>query len=123
MTDSAVNDDVVELERRSDWRAWLREHHKRAAGVWLVTWKKSSGKPQVSYDEAVEEALCYGWVDSKSRSVDEERTSIWFTPRKAKSSWSASNVARVERLERAGLMRAAGRKAVEEAKAGGRWPA
>ena len=75
------------------------------------------------YDEAVEEALCYGWVDSKSRSVDEERTSLWFTPRKPKSSWSASNVARVERLERAGRMRAAGRRAVAEAKEHGRWPA
>jgi uncharacterized protein YdeI (YjbR/CyaY-like superfamily) len=117
-----VSDEIVELERRSDWRAWLREHHRRSTGVWLVTWKKSAGRPQVSYDEAVEEALCYGWVDSKSRSVDEERTSLWFTPRKPKSSWSASNVARVERLEQAGLMRAAGRKAVEDAKAAGRWP-
>jgi uncharacterized protein YdeI (YjbR/CyaY-like superfamily) len=113
---------VVELEHRSDWRAWLRDNHKHSTGVWLVTWKKATGKPHVSYDEAVEEGLCFGWVDSKSRTVDDERTSLWFTPRKAKSSWSASNVARVERLERAGLMRAAGREAVEEAKAGGRWP-
>ena len=115
-------DPVVELERRSDWRAWLREHHKSSTGVWLVTWKKATGKPRVSYDEAVEEALCFGWVDSKSRTVDAERTSLWFTPRKAKSSWSASNVARVERLEQAGLMRAAGRKAVEEARSAGRYP-
>ena len=118
-----MSDEVVELERRDDWRAWLRDNHAHSTGVWLVTYKKSTGKPHVSYDEAVEEALCYGWVDSKSRSVDEVRTSIWFTPRRPKSSWSASNAARVARLERAGLMRAAGRKAVEEAKASGRWPA
>ena len=118
-----MSDEVVELERRGDWRGWLRENHRRSTGIWLVTWKQSTGKPHVSYDEAVEEALCYGWIDSKSRSVDEERTSIWFTPRKPKSAWSASNVARVERLERARLMRAAGRKAVEDAKSAGRWPA
>jgi uncharacterized protein YdeI (YjbR/CyaY-like superfamily) len=116
------NEPVVELERRGDWRAWLRTNHARSTGVWLVTWKKATGKPHVSYDDAVEEALCYGWVDSKSRTVDDERTSLWFTPRKTRSSWSASNVARVEKLDRAGLMRAAGRKAVDEAKASGRWP-
>jgi uncharacterized protein YdeI (YjbR/CyaY-like superfamily) len=114
--------EVVELHDRADWRRWLREHHAAASGVWLVTWKKSSGKPRVDYDAAVEEALCYGWVDSKSRSVDTERTSLYFAPRKPRSSWSASNVARVEKLEAAGLMRAAGRRAVEEAKRDGRWP-
>jgi uncharacterized protein YdeI (YjbR/CyaY-like superfamily) len=114
--------DVVELERRADWREWLRVNHRRSDGVWLVTWKKAAKRPYVSYDEAVEEALCFGWIDSRSKSVDDERTSLWFTPRKERSSWSASNAARVERLERAGLMRAAGRRAVDEAKRRGRWP-
>jgi uncharacterized protein YdeI (YjbR/CyaY-like superfamily) len=114
--------EVVELDRRADWRAWLRDHHDDADGVWLVTWKKATGKPHVSYDEAVEEALCFGWVDSRSKAIDGERTSLFFTPRKAKSAWSASNVARVEKLERARLMQAPGRRAVEEAKAAGRWP-
>ena len=114
---------TVELDDRADWRRWLQQHHKSADGVWLVTWKKSAGRPRVDYDAAVEEALCFGWVDSKSKSVDELRTSIYFAPRRPKSSWSASNVARVEKLEAAGLMRAAGRRAVEEAKANGRWPA
>ena len=113
---------VVELSDRADWRRWLREHHARGTGVWLVTWKKSAGRPRIDYDAAVEEALCYGWVDSKSRTVDEERTSLYFAPRKPRSSWSASNVARVEKLESAGLMRAPGRRAVEEAKRDGRWP-
>jgi uncharacterized protein YdeI (YjbR/CyaY-like superfamily) len=113
----------VELDDRADWRAWLESHHASSSGVWLVTWKKSAGKPRIDYDAAVEEALCFGWVDSKSRSVDGERTSLYFTPRKAKSSWSESNVARVERLEAAGRMRDAGRRVVEEAKNAGRWPA
>jgi uncharacterized protein YdeI (YjbR/CyaY-like superfamily) len=112
----------VELDTRADWRRWLRLNHARSAGVWLVTWKKSAGRPRVDYDAAVEEALCFGWVDSKSKSVDDDRTSLYFTPRKPASAWSASNVARVERLEAAGLMRAAGRRAVEDAKRAGKWP-
>jgi uncharacterized protein YdeI (YjbR/CyaY-like superfamily) len=113
---------VVELEDRADWRRWLRDNHASSSGVWLVTWKKSARRPRVDYDAAVEEALCYGWVDSKSKTVDDERTSLFFTPRKPKSSWSESNVARVERLEAAGLMRKPGRRVVEEAKNAGAWP-
>jgi len=114
---------MVELERREDWRAWLERNHETEIDVWLVTWKKPTGKPRVDYDAAVEEALCFGWVDSKSRSVDDERTSLYFTPRKPKSAWSESNVARVEKLEAGGRMRAAGRRVVEEAKRLGTWPA
>jgi uncharacterized protein YdeI (YjbR/CyaY-like superfamily) len=117
-----VTEERVELEDRRDWRAWLEENHDRTDGIWLVTWKKPTGRPRVDYDAAVEEALCFGWIDSKSRSVDDERTSIYFTPRKAKSAWSPSNVARVEKLEAAGLMREPGRRAVEEAKRLGTWP-
>lgn len=113
---------TVELDTRADWRRWLRLNHARAAGVWLVTWKKSADRPRIDYDAAVEEALCFGWVDSRSQSVDEARTSLYFTPRTATSAWSASNAARVARLEAAGLMRAAGRRAVDAAKAAGRWP-
>jgi uncharacterized protein YdeI (YjbR/CyaY-like superfamily) len=116
-------DDRVELDDRGGWRAWLAANHDSSDGVWLVTWKKTAGRPRVDYDAAVEEALCVGWVDSKVRSVDDARTSIYFTPRKPKSAWSASNVARVEKLEAAGLMRDAGRRAVEEAKRRGTWPA
>ena len=117
-----TGEERVELDDRADWRAWLESNHEGSSGVWLVTWKKSAGKPRVDYAAAVEEALCFGWVDSKSRSVDDERTSLYFTPRKPKSSWSESNVARVAKLEAAGLMRDAGRRVVEEAKAAGRWP-
>jgi hypothetical protein len=119
-----VSDDVeaVQLEARSDWRDWLERNHETAPGVWLVTWKKAAGRARVDYDAAVEEALCFGWVDSKSRSVDGERTSLYFTPRKRKSAWSASNVARVEKLEAAGLLQPAGRRVVEEARLQGTWP-
>jgi uncharacterized protein YdeI (YjbR/CyaY-like superfamily) len=119
-----VSDDarVIQFAARADWRDWLERNHETASAVWLVTWKKPTGKPRVDYDAAVEEALCFGWVDSKSRSVDDERTSLYFTPRKPKSAWSESNVARVEKLEAAGLMQAAGREAVEEAKRLGTWP-
>ncbi|HEY3542658.1 MAG TPA: hypothetical protein VGK79_08950 [Gaiellaceae bacterium] len=99
----------VELERREDWRAWLEQHHATSDGVWLVTWKKVAKQPRVDYDAAVEEALCFGWVDTKSKSVDELRTALWFTRRRPGSSWSESNVARFEKLEAAGVMTAAGR--------------
>ena len=120
MSDDA---EVIQLEDRAEWRRWLERNHETAAAVWLVTWKKPTGRSRVDYDSAVEEGLCFGWVDSKSRSVDDERTSLYFTPRKPKSAWSESNVARVEKLESAGLMQAAGRRAVEEAKRLGTWPA
>jgi uncharacterized protein YdeI (YjbR/CyaY-like superfamily) len=115
--------ETVQLEDRAAWRAWLERHHEQAASIWLVTWKKPTGRPRVDYDAAVEEALCFGWVDSKSRSVDDERTSLYFTPRRPQSAWSESNVARVSRLESEGLMRPAGRQAVAEAKRAGTWPA
>ena len=101
----------VELERREDWRAWLEANHATSDGVWLVTWKQAANRPRVDYDAAVEEALCFGWVDSRSKSVDELRTSLRFTRRKPGSSWSESNRARFERLEAAGLMTDAGRAA------------
>jgi len=100
---------TVELERREEWRAWLAENHTTADSVWLVTWKKVAKRPRVDYDAAVEEALCFGWIDSKSKSVDDLRTSVYFTPRKPKSNWSESNHARFEKLEAAGLMTDAGR--------------
>jgi uncharacterized protein YdeI (YjbR/CyaY-like superfamily) len=115
--------EIVQLEHRAEWRTWLEQNHETARAVWLVTWKKPAGRPRVDYDAAVEEALCFGWVDSKSRSVDDERTSIYFAPRRPKSSWSEWNVARIAKLDAAGLLRPAGRRAVEEAKRLGTWPA
>jgi len=108
---------------RASWRAWLEENQGRDAGVWLVTFKRSSGKPRVEYDDAVEEALCFGWIDSVARTVDGERTMQLYTPRKPRSPWSQSNKLRVEKLVGAGLMRAAGLAKIEEAKRDGSWEA
>jgi uncharacterized protein YdeI (YjbR/CyaY-like superfamily) len=108
---------------RAEWRAWLEQNHTRKEGVWLVTYKKASGKPRVEYDESVEEALCFGWIDSKGNKLDQERSLLWFAPRKSSSNWSASNKERVERLTAAGLMTPAGLARIEAAKADGSWNA
>jgi uncharacterized protein YdeI (YjbR/CyaY-like superfamily) len=101
----------VELNDRAKWRRWLERNHARKTGVWLVTYKKSAGKPRIEYDEALDEAICFGWIDSKVKAVDDERTSLYFAPRRPKSNWTDGNRARFERLEAAGLMTAAGRAA------------
>jgi uncharacterized protein YdeI (YjbR/CyaY-like superfamily) len=108
---------------RAAWRAWLEANHARPNGVWLVSYKKASGKPIISYDEAVEEALCFGWVDSKPNKLDDERSMVWFAPRKAGTGWSRPNKERVERLSAAGLMTPAGQAKVDAAKADGSWSA
>jgi uncharacterized protein YdeI (YjbR/CyaY-like superfamily) len=106
---------------RAEWRAWLAENHATSPGVWLVTWRRASGRTPLAYEDAVEEALCVGWVDSLGRAVDAERTSLLYTPRKSGSGWSRPNKQRVARLEEAGLMRPAGRAVVEAAIADGSW--
>ena len=108
---------------RNAWRAWLERHHATSSGVWLVSFRKETEKPRVEYPEAVEEALCFGWIDSKSTRLDDERTLLWMSPRKPGSGWSRSNKERVARLERDGLMADAGRAAVEAAKRSGAWSA
>jgi uncharacterized protein YdeI (YjbR/CyaY-like superfamily) len=106
---------------RAEWRAWLEANHGRAEGVWMISYKKAARKPAVTYDEAVEEALCFGWVDSQDRGLDELRTMQYFTPRKPGSGWARSNKDRVDRLTAAGLMHPAGLAKVEEAKRDGSW--
>ncbi|GAB4441336.1 MAG: YdeI/OmpD-associated family protein [Chloroflexi bacterium OHK40] len=106
---------------RDEWRAWLEAHHTRNAGVWLITFKQATGKPRVSYDEAVEEALCFGWVDSKPKKLDDERSMLWFAPRNAGTGWSRPNKERVERMLAAGQMAPAGIAKVEAARADGSW--
>jgi uncharacterized protein YdeI (YjbR/CyaY-like superfamily) len=106
---------------RAEWRAWLQDNHARDEGVWLISFKKATGRPAVSYDEAVEEALCFGWVDSKPNKLDDERTMLYFAPRKGGSGWSRPNKERVERMIATGLMTAAGLAKVEEAQADGTW--
>ena len=93
---------------RAEWRQWLAKNFARSEEIWLVFYKKASGKQTVSYDHAVEEALCFGWVDGMKKTVDEECYAFRFTPRKAKSAWAKSNLARVERLIAEGKMMPAG---------------
>ena len=93
----------VEVTTRPGWRDWLAEHHGTSPGVWVVRWKKGRG-PHLPYEDVVEEALCFGWIDSVQRTVDADRSMLLVTPRKARSAWSALNKTRVERLLAAGLM-------------------
>ena len=86
-----------------------------------MTWRAGSGGPRISYEESVEQALCFGWVDSKGRSLDAERTMLWFAPRKRGSGWARTNKERIERLTAAGLMAPAGHAVIEAAKADGSW--
>ena len=108
---------------RAVWRSWLEEHSQTNAAVWLVYYKKGSGQPSITWIEAVEEALCFGWIDSKGKSIDDLRYMQYFSPRKPKSAWSQINKASVERLVADGLMREPGSRAVELAKANGSWTA
>jgi uncharacterized protein YdeI (YjbR/CyaY-like superfamily) len=114
---------AVLMETRAQWRRWLQKHHTRDTGIWLTTWKKASGKPQLSYDDLVEEALAYGWVDSKTQALDAWRSMLWLAPRRPGSLWSGPNKQRVERLIAAGLMAPAGQAKVEAAQADGTWNA
>jgi len=107
---------------RREWRAWLKKHHESARGVWLVYAKKHTGIPSLTWQDGVEEALCFGWIDSLRRPVDETYFKQLYTPRKPKSNWSAINKAAVEKLIAEGLMTAAG-FAIEVAKANGCWTA
>lgn len=106
---------------RAAWRAWLDVHHARTEGVWLVSFKKATGKPRVEYEDAVEEALCFGWIDSLVRKIDADRAMQLFSPRKPRSPWSKPNKLRVEKLIAAGLMRPAGLAKIEQAKRDGSW--
>lgn len=108
---------------RAEWRAWLEQHHTRKEGVWLITAKKGSGLPHLSYNDSVEEALCFGWIDSKGRALDAERSMLWFAPRKPRTGWSRPNKERLERLTAAGLLAPAGLAKIEAAKADGSWAA
>jgi uncharacterized protein YdeI (YjbR/CyaY-like superfamily) len=119
---SALDDaEIVHMDDRETWRAWLEANHATSRGVWLVTWRPQSGRKSLAYEAAVEEALCFGWIDSTAAKFDEHRTKQYFSPRKARSPWSASNKERVARLIAEGRMTRAGLAAIEQAKANGIW--
>ena len=115
-----ASEEVVAKDRAA-WRRWLERHHATSDGVWLVIAKKGSGIPSVTYEESVEEALCFGWIDAKANSLDDRRYKQWMARRKPGSGWAASNKRRVERLIAEGRMAPAGLRAVQAAKADGSW--
>ena len=108
-------------ETRSEWRNWLEMNHTRTNGIWLVSYKKETGKPRFDYNDAVEEALCFGWIDSKPNKLDAERSLLWFAPRKPKTGWSKLNKERAEKAIATGLMTQAGLAKIEAAKLDGSW--
>jgi uncharacterized protein YdeI (YjbR/CyaY-like superfamily) len=111
------------FETRAQWRQWLSENGETMKGVWLVYYKKSSGKPHLSYDEAVEEALCFGWIDSTPNKMNEEMSKQYYAPRNPKSNWSKLNKTRVAKLLELGLITDAGMKMIDLAKKTGTWDA
>jgi uncharacterized protein YdeI (YjbR/CyaY-like superfamily) len=106
---------------RSAWRQWLQKNHQAQTSIWLVIYKKDSGVPSLTYEEAVEEALCFGWVDSKPNKRDEKSYLLFFAVRKPKSVWSKINKTRIKKLQAAGLMMPAGLAKIEAAKKDGSW--
>ncbi len=125
MTKSAKSPqpDLATLQFKSakEWETWLEHNHGTAPGVWIKLAKKGSGIPSVTYMEAVDVALCYGWIDSQSKSLDDRQYVQRFTPRRAKSPWSKINRAKAEEFIAQGKMRPAGMREVEAAQADGRW--
>jgi uncharacterized protein YdeI (YjbR/CyaY-like superfamily) len=124
MTSSTRNDlPVIQFEGPQTWVTWLDEHHATSSGVWLRIAKKASGMASVTYDQALEVALCYGWIDGQKKSYDQESWLQKFTPRGARSIWSKVNREKAEQLIARGAMQPAGLAAVEQAKQDGRWEA
>jgi uncharacterized protein YdeI (YjbR/CyaY-like superfamily) len=115
------NIDIFYPENRQQWRQWLQENHDVKHSVWLLYFKKSSNKPSLSWSDAVDEALCFGWIDSKRQTIDEEKFRQYFCRRKPKSTWSKINKDKIERLTEAGLMAQAGFDSIETAKLNGSW--
>lgn len=108
-------------KNKNDWREWLEKNHESEESVWLVFYKKNSGKESLTWSESVDIALCFGWIDSKKISIDDEKSHQFFSKRKAKSTWSKINKQKIEQLTELGEMREAGLKIIEVAKENGSW--
>ena len=111
----------LHFKNRKEWRSWLARNHSAENGIWMIFYKKATGKPTIDYEEAVEEALCFGWIDSTVKSVDEEKYLRKFTPRNDKSVWSALNKKRIGKVIREGRMTEAGLAKIRTAKENGQW--
>ncbi len=112
---------MIDPPDRAAWRAWLAANHTRPTGVWVVMDRRGANPNAVGYEAAVEEALCFGWIDSKVVKLDAGRTLQWFSPRRPRGTWARTNKERVERLMAAGLMTPAGLAVIEDAKRDGTW--
>jgi uncharacterized protein YdeI (YjbR/CyaY-like superfamily) len=118
---ASINTLQIYLTTRAEWRKWLTQHHSEESGIWLVFYKKHTRMPTLHYDAVVEEALCFGWIDSIIKKLDDDRYARKLTPRKPSSQWSELNKNRVKKLLRQGLMTDAGVARIEEAKKTGHW--
>lgn len=112
---------IFHAEARTQWRTWLLNNHTSSRGAWLCSWRTATGHPRCPYPDAVEEAICFGWIDSTITILDEDRNLQLFTPRRAKSSWTRLNRERSAAMEEQGLMVEAGRHAIDVAKTNGWW--
>jgi uncharacterized protein YdeI (YjbR/CyaY-like superfamily) len=99
----------LQVRSRMEWRRWLARHHREKKEIWLIFYKKSSSRQSITYDDAVEEAICFGWIDGQTRRIDAERYALRLTPRRKKSNWSQSNKARAVKMLRARKMTRAGK--------------
>jgi len=115
--------DKFYAKTRKEWRKWLAQHHATSPGIWLIYYKKETGKPRVEYNDAVEEALCFGWIDTTMLPVDAHSYMQLFTPRNPKSGWAKTNKDRVQRLIEQKLMAPAGMAKIEAARQNGSWTA
>jgi uncharacterized protein YdeI (YjbR/CyaY-like superfamily) len=112
---------IAHFKNREEWRRWLAKNHDKQNEIWLIHFRKHSGKPGVRHEEAVEEALCFGWIDGQLKKIDEESFRLRYSPRRPKSPWSRINREKAERLIRTGRMTAAGLARIEGAKMAGLW--
>ncbi len=115
--------DMVAVRSRSEWRQWLTDNHQRPTSIWLVTFKKGGGQSSLPYADIVEEALCFGWVDSRPAKLDQHRSMLLISPRRRGSGWSRVNKARITRLLASGLVMPPGLAKIEAAQADGSWNA
>ena len=106
---------------QKDWREWLQENHNSKQSIWLICYKKQANKPTINWSDAVDEALCFGWIDSTRKSIGDDAFIQFFTKRKPNSVWSKINKAKIERLIQDGLMQSAGYEIIEKAKENGSW--
>ncbi len=113
--------EIIYLVSRTEWRLWLQKNHSSKQSIWLVFYKKASSKPTLSWREAVDEALCFGWIDSKKVAIDKEKSHQIFSKRKTKSTWSKINKEKIKHLIDEGLMTKAGFEIIETARQNGSW--